>query len=280
MKIFKNSIDQSTVNWTQETVKRLVKQIQSDFSKLDDDSELPAQLPNIIIDKQELTNELNKITREASYLKSFSDAVGFINSQKINITDKDGQISLVDLQNLVQFNPTTGIAPPMAKLMIKIQFGRTFNQASKVLDFIRDLQNKIGKEELVKEIDAVDVEYLLNKGIKEIGVDIENYIERNKNNKNKDISKDISEEVAVINSPTVTWAEKTQAKDVIVMFADRSYQSYVNNNLSIDTLLNVETKQKEWKEFIAISALINQLTLKIDFGDCLLKQIQIDAKVE
>jgi len=182
----------------------LVKQIQSDFSKLDDDSELPAQLPNIIIDKQELTNELNKITREASYLKSFSDAVGFINSQKINITDKDGQISLVDLQNLVQFNPTTGIAPPMAKLMIKIQFGRTFNQASKVLDFIRDLQNKIGKEELVKEIDAVDVEYLLNKGIKEIGVDIENYIERNKNNKNKDISKDISEEVAVINSPTVT----------------------------------------------------------------------------
>jgi|GEM_PF-992090 len=64
------------------------------------------------------------------------------------------------------------------------------------------------------------------------------------------------------------------------MFADRSYQSYVNNNLSIDTLLNVETKQKEWKEFIAISALINQLTLKIDFGDCLLKQIQIDAKVE
>lgn len=280
MKIFKNSIDQATVNWTQETVKRLVQHIQSDFSKIDHDSELSLELPNIVIDKHELTNELNQIAREASYLKSFSDAVSFINSQKINITNKDGQISLGDLQNLVQFNPATGIAPPMAKLMIKIEFGRTFNQASKILDFIRDLQNKIGKEEAVKEIDPVDVEYLLNKGIKAIGTDIVSYIEKNKNNKDKDISKDISEEVAVINSPTATWAEKTQAKDVIVMFADRSYQSYVNNNLSIDTLLNIETKQKEWKEFIAISALINQLTLKIDFGDCLLKQMQNDAKVE
>ena len=280
MKIFKNSIDQATVNWTQATVKRLVQHIQSDFSKIDHDSELSLELPNIVIDKHELTNELNKISREASYLKSFSDAVSFINNQKINITNKDGQISLGDLQNLVQFNPATGIAPPMAKLMIKIQFGRTFNQASKILDFIRDLQNKIGKEEAVKEIDPTDVEYLLNKGIKAIGTDIVNYIEKNKNNKDKDISKDISEEVAVINSPTATWAEKTQAKDVIVRFADRSYQSYVNNNLSIDTLLNIETKQKEWQEFIAISALINQLTLKIDFGDCLLKQMQADAEVE
>jgi len=222
-----------------------VQHIQSDFSKIDHDSELSLELPNIVIDKHELTNELNQIAREASYLKSFSDAVSFINSQKINITNKDGQISLGDLQNLVQFNPATGIAPPMAKLMIKIEFGRTFNQASKILDFIRDLQNKIGKEEAVKEIDPVDVEYLLNKGIKAIGTDIVSYIEKNKNNKDKDISKDISEEVAVINSPTATWAEKTQAKDVIVMFADRSYQSYVNNNLSIDTLLNIETKQKE-----------------------------------
>ncbi len=280
MKIFKNSIDQATVNWTQATVKRLVQHIQSDFSKIDHDSEISLELPNIVIDKHELTNELNKISREASYLKSFSDAVSFINNQKINITNKDGQISLGDLQNLVQFNPATGIAPPMAKLMIKIEFGRTFNQASKILDFIRDLQNKIGKEEAVKEIDPTDVEYLLNKGIKAIGTDIVNYIEKNKNNKDKDISKDISEEVAVINSPTATWAEKTQAKDVIVRFADRSYQSYVNNNLSIDTLLNIETKQKEWQEFIAISALINQLTLKIDFGDCLLKQMQADAEVE
>ena len=280
MKIFKNSIDQATVNWTQATVKRLVQHIQSDFSKIDHDSEISLELPNIVIDKHELTNELNKISREASYLKSFSDAVSFINNQKINITNKDGQISLGDLQNLVQFNPATGIAPPMAKLMIKIEFGRTFNQASKILDFIRDLQNKIGKEEAVKEIDPTDVEYLLNKGIKAIGTDIVNYIEKNKNNKDKDISKDISEEVAVINSPTATWAENTQAKDVIVRFADRSYQSYVNNNLSIDTLLNIETKQKEWQEFIAISALINQLTLKIDFGDCLLKQMQADAEVE
>ena len=280
MKIFKNSIDQATVNWTQATVKRLVQHIQSDFSKIDHDSEISLELPNIVIDKHELTNELNKISREASYLKSFSDAVSFINNQKINITNKDGQISLGDLQNLVQFNPATGIAPPMAKLMIKIEFGRTFNQASKILDFIRDLQNKIGKEEAVKEIDPTDVEDLLNKGIKAIGTDIVNYIEKNKNNKDKDISKDISEEVAVINSPTATWAEKTQAKDVIVRFADRSYQSYVNNNLSIDTLLNIETKQKEWQEFIAISALINQLTLKIDFGDCLLKQMQADAEVE
>ncbi|ATG97408.1 hypothetical protein [Mesoplasma lactucae] len=270
MKTFKNVIDESSVKWIQDITKKETENIREEFGDIEN-MNLPISLPGMSIDKSDLNKEINKLSTEIGYLNNFSDVVAFTNTQKIDFKNSDGQISMGELQKLLGgANLMTGDAS-LAKILVKIQIGRTFKEVESVLSFIREIQNKIGKTTELSEVNEDDVLYLLNKGIKEDTEKLEKQVEAS-----EDAQREIGEEAAIICSANSKWSDKNNAKEVINIYLDKNYHKLLSDDMTVEQLQSGNTK--EFPEWLKINQTLAGLGMKIDFGQYLLKALEQDKK--
>ncbi|WP_031542773.1 hypothetical protein [Mesoplasma photuris] len=111
------------------------------------------------------TDEINEYTTELvnqiNQINTFENLVNLLKNNAVNIAGMmNGSMDQAQLMSMMMSGGGFG------KTMLKMQFGSIFSTIQKAVVKTESIMNKLGADELLSEIDADDLDYLLNSALK------------------------------------------------------------------------------------------------------------------